>query len=130
MTDNHQLTHWTHAPPWTQRALRVCRSVQRNTARSFYRTAERHQAVAAQHQTRNVAVGAVFRIFEAKAAFKAEPAVIAAAQSQPGRVYGVIDQLDSSGAAGIATQQDGLFGRGAGCVPECERHRTHNHQYQ
>lgn len=88
-------------------------SIQRDATRSLHRAAEGHQPRAAQHQPRNMAIGAVLRVFEAEAALETESAVFAATKTQPGRVYGLVDQLHSGGAASVATDQDRLFGCGA-----------------
>lgn len=88
-------------------------SVQCDATCRLHRAAEGHQTFSAQDQPCDMTIGAVLRVLEAETALEAESAVVASPQTKPGGVYGMVDQLHPGRAAGVAAEQDGLFGSGA-----------------
>jgi hypothetical protein len=105
-------------------------SVQFDSIRSGDGSTESDQAIAVQHQSRDMAVGAVLRVLESEGAFEAEPAIFAAAQAQSAGVNGLIDQLHACRLACVAAQRRGAFRSGARSAPECEADRNRDHQNQ
>lgn len=105
-------------------------SVQFDSIRSGHRPAESDQTVAVQHQSRDMAIGTVLRVLEAKTTFEAQPAIIAAPQTQSAGMHGLIDQLHARSEACVAAQRRGAFRSGARSAPECEADRNRDHQNQ
>src|SRR5690554_427832 len=62
-------------------------------------------------------VGPVVRVLETETALEAQPTVVAAAQSQAGRMDGLIQKLHAGTAAGLVADPDRVLGGRARSIP-------------
>ena len=89
--------------------------------------AEADQLFAYQYHSPDVAVLAVFGIFEAETAFHPQPTVVTAAQAHAGGVHRLIQPLHACRLAGITADFGGAFCRRARGGEDEERRDAHGH---